>query len=173
MKATVLDGTVLGKKILFNFADLKKENMEFKFVMDVTNIDIGKIDRVVAKGKKRDAELSMNINFQGRGLDPKKELNLTGYIGIHKIGDKFANRLFKGLNERQGESKLGVVQYAVDGFALPKQFNFKLDKGLMYTTVKLERKILSQLTGVKVKNDKINFDRIPIQEFLRKVKKGK
>ncbi len=172
LNANVLDGTVLGKTILFNLADLNKDNMEFKFVMDITNIDIGKIDRITTKGKKRDAELSMNINFQGKGLDISKELNVNGYIGIHKIGDEFANRLFKGLNEEKGESKLGFAQHAVDGFNLPNKFSYKLNNGLMYVTVSMERKILSYISGTHFENNEVKFERIPIQNYLRKVGKG-
>jgi hypothetical protein len=54
---------------------------------------------------------------------------------------------------------------------LIKGFDFRLDRGLMYTTVTFTRKVLSLL--VTVDNSQITFDRIPIQEYLRKVSEEK
>jgi hypothetical protein len=73
----------------------------------------------------------------------------------------------KGLSEEQGKSKLGApVQYVVDK-SMPKSFDFRLDNGLVYTTVEFSRNLLNLL--VRVENNRIEYDRIPIQEYLRKV----
>jgi hypothetical protein len=55
----------------------------------------------------------------------------------------------------------------VDNSETVENFDFKLDKGLAYPTVKLKGKLLSVFA--KVDNDIIKFNRIPIQEYLRKV----
>jgi len=172
LKAYVLDGALYGRDILFNLADMKDDNMEFRLILDVTNIDIAKLDEPDPAKKTREAELSLNANFSGRGVNIKKELSVKGYINIYKIGEEFANRLMKGLSEEKGESKLGMVQPIVDNFMIPKGFNFNLDKGLVYTTVSFERKTVSYVTGVKVENNQIKFERMPIQEYLRKVTRG-
>ncbi len=172
LRAYVLDGALYGRDILFNLADMKPDNMEFRIVLDVTNVDIGKMDEPDPAKKTRDAELSLNANFDGRGVDIKKELNIKGFVNIYKIGEKFANRLMKGLSEEKGKSKLGLAQPIMDNFMLPKRFSFNLDKGLVYTTVSIERKTVSKLMGVSIKNDQIRFERIPIQEYLRKVARG-
>lgn len=172
LRAYVLDGALYGRDILFNLADMKPDNMEFRLVLDVTNVDIGKLDEPDPAKKTRDAELSLNANFDGSGVDIKKELNIKGFVNIYKIGEEFANRLMKGLSEEKGKSKLGVAQPIVDNFMLPKRFSFNLDKGLVYTTVDIERKTVSKLMGVSIKNDQIRFERIPIQEYLRKVARG-
>jgi hypothetical protein len=169
LKAYVLDGALYGRDILFNLADMKPDNMEFRLILDVTNVDIGKMDEPDPAKKSRDAELSLNANFDGMGVDVKKELNIKGFVNIYKIGEEFANRLMKGLSEEKGKSKLGVAQPVVDNFMLPKRFSFNLDKGLVYTTVDIERKTVSKVMGVSIKNDQIKFERIPIQEYLRKV----
>jgi hypothetical protein len=73
----------------------------------------------------------------------------------------------RGLSEEQGKSKLGApVQFVVDR-SMPKSFDFRLDNGLVNTTVEFSRNILSML--VRVGDNKIEYDRIPIQEYLRKV----
>ena len=53
----------------------------------------------------------------------------------------------------------------VDNFTKIKGFNFNLDKGLVYTTVDFERKFFSILAMVE--NNKVEFDRIPVQEYLK------
>ncbi|HDP81184.1 MAG TPA: hypothetical protein ENN21_10130 [Spirochaetes bacterium] len=169
LKATALDGAIYGRDIFFNLADMKPRNMEFRYIMDVTNVDIGVLDDPDRAAKTRDAELSLNANFSGRGLDVNRELNVQGYINIYRVGEKFANRLLKGLSEEQGKSKLGALgQFAVDNSMSVKGFNFNLDKGLVYTTVTFSRRTFGYLFGVK--DEKVEFQRMPIQEYLRKVR---
>lgn len=172
MKATVMDGSVYGRSILFNLADLRPENMEFSLILDASNINIARLDNPNPKKSDREAELSLNANFSGRGLNVKKELTASGYINIYKIGSEFANRLMRGLSEEKGKSKLGApVQFAVDNSMLIKGFDFRLDKGLIYTDVFFTGKVLSYF--VKVPNDRVSFERIPVQEYLRKVSEAK
>ncbi len=171
MKAYVLDGALYGRNILFNLSDFNQDNMEFKMILDITNVDIAKLDEPDPKKKTRDAELSLSANFSGRGLNVKKELKPVGYIEIYKIGEKFANKLMKGLSEEQGQSKLGVIgQFAMDNSMKVSTFNFNLDKGLVYATVTLSRGAIGYAFGVE--NNQIKFDRITVGEFLRKVKQG-
>jgi len=168
LKASIMDGSLYGRSILFNLADFKTENMEFNLVLDAANINIARLDEKEPKKGEKDSELSLNANFSGRGLNVKKELSATGYINIYKIGTEFANKLMKGLSQEKGKSKLGApVQFAVDNSMLIKGFDFRLDKGLVYTTVTFTRKALSLF--ITVDNSQVVFDRIPIQEYLRKV----
>lgn len=168
LRAYVLDGALYGKNIFFNLADMKQQNMEFRMLLDVTNVDIGRLDDPTAP-KTRDAELSLNANFSGRGVDVKKELNVQGNVSIYKIGEKFANRLLKGLSTEKGKSKLGGIgQFAVDNTMNVKGFNFNLDKGLVYATVTFSRRAIGYLFGVK--DEKVEFERMPVQEYLRKVR---
>ncbi len=170
MKAYVMGGALYGRNILFSLADLKTDNMEYNFTMDVTNIDIGLLDDPDPKFRKRDAELSLNAQFKGKGLNVKKEFTPAGYINIHKIGDKFANRLLKGLSTEKGKSKLGLAQFPVDNSLMVDSFNFNLDKGLVYTTVTFRRKLFGLFVGIE--QDKVQFDRITLQEYLRNILGG-
>ena len=170
LKANLIAGTLLSKNILFNLSDFKTENMEFSIAADITNMNIGLIDDPVAMLKSEEALLSLNANFSGRGVNINKELTAKGYIHIFKVGEKFANSLMKGLSVEKGKSKLGSAQFALDNTMNIESFNFNLDKGLVYTTVLLTKKSLGVI--IAVEEDKVEFDRIPIQEYLRKVSKG-
>ncbi len=172
LKASIMDGSIYGRTILFNLADFNPDNMEFNILLDVSNVNIGRLDDVKTKNISKEAELSLNANFSGKGLNVSKELTPSGNINIYKIGEEFANRLMKGLSQEKGKSKLGKpVQFAVDNSLLIQSFDFRLDKGLVYTKVKFTGKALSYF--IKVENDEVLFDRIPIQEFLRKVSEEK
>ncbi len=168
LKANVMDGSIYGRKILFNLADFNLDNMEFAINLDVSNVNIGRLDDPTKKNISKSAELSLTSNFSGKGLNVSKELNPSGNINIYEIGKKFGSRLMKGLSQEKGESKLGKpVQKVVDN-SIPRSFDFRLDKGLVYTKVKFSGEgIISKI--VKTENDEVTFDRIPIQEFLRKV----
>ncbi len=172
LKASMMDGSIYGKTILFNLADFKTKNMEFSINLDVSNVNVERLDDIESARVSKKGELSLNANFSGRGLDVKKELTPSGNISIYKIGNKFGNRLMKALSQEKGKSKLGKpVQFAVDNSMLIKGFEFRLDKGLVYTTVQFTGKALSYF--IKVENDEVVFDRIPIQEYLRKVSEAK
>lgn len=167
LKATVLDGSLFGKRILFDVADLKTANMEYLLEMDATNLDINRLDKTEQKKKTGEAELSLNANFSGRGLNINRELTASGYINIHKIGNDFASSLMKGLSETEGKSTLGIAQPVVDNTVTVRSFNFTLNKGLVYASVKFNRKAIGYLFNIQ--DDIINFERLTIQEYLRKV----
>ncbi|PKL16040.1 MAG: hypothetical protein CVV49_18330 [Spirochaetae bacterium HGW-Spirochaetae-5] len=172
LKASVMDGSISSKSILFNLADFDLKNMEFSVNLDVLNVNIGRLDDATTKNISKNAELSLNANFSGRGLDINKELTPSGNINIFRIGEEFANRLMKGLSQEKGKSKLGKpVQFALDNSMLAQSFDFRLDKGLVYTKVKFKGKALSRIFNVE--NEEVVFDRIPIQEYLRKVSEEK
>ena len=170
MKAYVMGGALYGRNILFSLSDFKTRNMEYSMVLDLTNVDIGLLDDPNPKKRRRDAELSLNAQFKGRGVDIKRELTPAGYINIHKIGEKFANKLLKGLSTEKGKSKLGIAQFPVDNSMMVDGFNFNLDKGLVYTTVSFRRKFLGFAVGVE--QNKIQFDRIKLQEYMRNILGG-
>lgn len=172
MKAYVLDGSFYGRRILFNLADMTPDNMEFMLIMDITNVDINKLDEPDPMKKTREAELSLNANFSGRGFNVQKELKPVGYVNVYKIGDQFASRLFKGLSEEKGESKIGAIgDFVVKNSVKPVGFNFTLDKGLVYATVFTRQEgVFGLLTNLE--NNEIKFDRIPLQEYLRNIFAG-
>jgi hypothetical protein len=175
MKAYILDGSLYGRQILFNLADLdfdNMDNMEFMIILDITNLDIKKLDEPDPAKKTRDAELSLNANFHGKNLNYKKELKPVGYVNIYKIGDDFASRIFKALSSKKGKSTLGpALDFALKNSVKPKGFDFKLDKGNVYSTVKFQRQGILNL-GIGVENNEIPFERMPLQEFLRNIMAG-
>ncbi|MDY6967329.1 MAG: hypothetical protein SVR08_01560 [Spirochaetota bacterium] len=171
LRAYILDGSLYGRDILFNLADMNIDNFEYRLILDLPNVDIEKLDDPNPKQKTRKAELSLNANFKGKGLDFSKKLNVKGYINIYKIGEKFANRLLKGLNSEKGESKLGIAQYVVDNTMKVDGLNYNLDKGLVYVTVGFSRRRpIGYIIGIE--RDIVKYDRIPIQEYLRGIMKG-
>ncbi len=167
MKAYVLDGSLYSRQILFNMADRKKKNMEYRLLLDLTNVDVARLDTYSTK-KRRDAELSLNANFSGTGLNFKQGINANGYINIHKIGKKFAKRLMVALSKQKGKSTLGgPVQFVVDNAMSVKSFNFRLNKGLVYTTVYFNEGPLSRVATIE--KNRVSFERIPVQEYIKKI----
>jgi len=51
-----------------------------------------------------------------------------------------------------------------------KSFDFNLDSGLMYTTVHFQRNLFGYT--ISVKDEEVKYERMPVQEFLRKVREG-
>ncbi len=168
VQATVMGGTVTLKELLFNLADLKPENMGFRVAFNVNDIDIGKLDNPSSIRIHHSSLLSMNAQMEGKNLTTGQNLDVSGTATIYKIGEQFANRLFKGLNEERGKSKLGMAQFAVDNSLIISGFDFYIDKGLVYPTVVFKRKILGAV--VTVNNERVRYERIPVMEFFNKVR---
>ncbi len=170
LKAYVLDGSFYGKNILFNLADMKARNMEYQMIMDITSMDVARLDEPDPKKKRKGGNLSMNANLSGSGIDFSRELDVKGSVHIYEIGNRFANQLLTGLNEEKGKSKLGIGQVAVDNSLRVKSFDFNLDRGLIYATVHFQRNLFGYT--ISMKDEEVKYDRVPVQEFLRKVREG-
>jgi hypothetical protein len=167
LRATLLDGTLHGKNIFFYLSDLKKRNMEYRLIIDAANIDVGLIDNPDRKRKTRETELSFNADISGRGLEFSEGMNVNGSVNIYTIGRRFANRLMRGLSQEKGKSKLGIAQPVIDNLEIPRAFYYYIDNGIMYTDVAFKKRILGYV--VSIRDDRIKFDRVPIQEYLKKV----
>ncbi|MFW5807468.1 MAG: hypothetical protein ACOCWH_00270 [Spirochaetota bacterium] len=169
-KATVMNGSIYMRDTFFYIADLNPDNMEYSLAFDATNISIGKLDN--PDKETGEAELSLTTRLSGKGVNIQENPAAEGYVTIYKIGDEFANELMQALSKKEGESKLGATQFVVDNTMNLDKFIFHLEKGNVYTTIKLERKFISRYTNVSVENDEIKYERIPIQEFLRNIGEG-
>ncbi|MFW5771134.1 MAG: hypothetical protein ACOCX9_06830 [Spirochaetota bacterium] len=170
LRAYVLNGSLYGKNLLFNLADMKTKNMEYQLILDISNIDIARLDEPNPRKKEKGTKVSMNANLSGRGIDFSRELDMKGSVHIYKIGDKFARQLLTGLNREKGKSKLGIGQIAVDNSLRVESFDFNLESGLVYTTVHFQRNLFGYT--ISVKDEEVKYERMPVQEFLRKVREG-
>lgn len=168
LQANVLGGTVTLKEVSFNLADLKPQHMEFRTILNAHDIDIGKLDKPESVKINKDSLLSLNAQVQGKNLNVGQDFDISGTINIYKVGERFANRLFKGLNEERGKSKLGMAQFAVDNSLVITGFDFYLDKGLVYPTVFFRKKVLGIF--VTVNNEEVRYERIPVIEFFNRVR---
>ncbi len=168
LQAQVLRGTVTLKELNFNLADLNPQNMEFRVALNANDIDIGKLDRPQSVRINKDALLSLNAQLVGKNLNIAQDFDISGTINIYKVGEDFANRLFKGINEERGKSKLGMGQFAVDNSLIISGFDFYMDKGLVYPTVFFRKKVLGIF--VTVNNEQVRYERIPVVEFFNRVR---
>ncbi len=168
LQAEVLRGTVTLKELNFNLADLNPQHMEFRVALNANDIDIGKLDKPESVRINKDALLSLNAQVVGKNLNIAQDFDISGSINIYKVGEDFANRLFKGINEERGKSKLGMGQFAVDNSLIITGFDFYVDKGLVYPTVFFKKKMLGIF--VTVNNEQVRYERIPVVEFFNRVR---
>ncbi|MGB4267959.1 MAG: AsmA family protein [Spirochaetota bacterium] len=168
LQAKVLHGSVTLKELNFNLADLNPQHMEFRVALNVNDIDIGKLDKPESVRINKDSLLSLNALVVGKNLNIAQDFDISGSINIYKVGEDFANRLFKGINEERGKSKLGMGQFAVDNSLIITGFDFYMDKGLVYPTVFFRKKVLGIF--VTVNNEQVRYERIPVVEFFNRVR---
>lgn len=169
-KSTVMNGSIYLRNTFFYVADFSMENMEYNLMFDAVNLDIGKLDN--PDKETREADISLTTRISGKGLNVAENLTTEGTVEIYKIGNQIANELMKVMSEKEGESKLGATQFVVDNTMDVDRFIFYIDKGNVYATVKLEQKLISQLTFTQIENNEIKYERIPVQEFLSSIMGG-
>ncbi len=168
VRARVLKGTITLKELNFNLADLNPKNMEFRMMLNANDIDIGTLDKPESVKINKDSLLSLNAQVAGKNLNIAEDFDISGSVNIYKVGEQFANRLFKGINEERGKSKLGMAQFAVDNSLIITGFDFYIDKGLVYPTVLFRKKVLGVF--VTVNNERVRYERIPVIEFFNRVR---
>ncbi len=167
LQASVLGGSLTMKDTLFYLADFSVDNMEYNLGLDIVNMNMGRLDR--PDSTATDAYLSLTSSVSGKGVDFSKKISSKGNINIYKVGEKVAGKLMKGLQDEKGRSKIGSTQTVVDNTMSIQGFDFYMDGGNVYTTVKLDPRTVARASGIRIQNNQIKYDRIPIQEFMRSV----
>jgi hypothetical protein len=161
LQARVLDGQLIGKDTLFYLGNLDPKKMQYQLKLNLINIDMAALDQTLVKKQQEGGLLSAFVNLSGQdpaAADPR------GYIIVNKIGPDIAKEVMEALNEKEGESKLGIAQPIVDRSTIPKSFEFRLGDGNIYTTVKFRRGAFS--TVADLHPSELKYSRIPIQEFI-------
>ncbi|MEM7180182.1 MAG: hypothetical protein AAF518_04675 [Spirochaetota bacterium] len=162
LRIHTLGGTIYGKDILFNVGRGKKEEMEYAAVLQVKDVDLKEM--LPEKTKKRfdEGEIKADMNIQGGNLsDPLNNLKL--FFSIYQIGEDFGKSAINIISPENVLRDWVVGNYKVD------KVEVELSKGLVYANILFQRSILSSLL-VKIKDNKISQERIPLANFLKRAK---
>ena len=121
----------------------------------------------VGSGSAKASELNMNMEFEGTGLDPAKEINLGGHLYITKIGSKFADNVLNSFDPKGTDKSIQDTKKLLKWGYKPKLISFEIKHGNMYPSIHLVKgNFLTKLIPLNLSGGKIELARIPIKFFL-------
>jgi len=121
----------------------------------------------IGSGSAKASELNMNMEFEGKGLDPAKEINLGGYLYITKIGSKFADNVLNSFDPKGTDKSIQDTKKLLKWGYKPKLISFEIKHGNMYPSIHLVKgNFFTKLIPLNLSGGKIELARIPIKFFL-------
>lgn len=152
-------GTVDGRSVFFNLADLKPENMELGLNVQIQDLDL----EPFLPGRNRyEAEISGDLKWKTSSL--KNFLyNTEALVSIHEIQDDFSGFVTRILLPTQ------VAALIVNNTLSIPRIRAEVKGGLVYSYVSVRRGgALGYL--VKPGGEEIKQERMPIAQFLERAK---
>ena len=152
-------GTIDGRSLFFNLADLKSEHMECGMNLQIQDLDL----EPFLPGRNRyEAEISGDVKWKTASL--KDFLyNTEALVSIHKIQDDFSGFVTRILLPTQ------VAALIVNNTLSIPRIRAEVKGGLVYSYVSVRRGgALGYL--VKPGGDEIKQERMPIAQFLERAK---
>ncbi|MCB1166265.1 MAG: hypothetical protein KDK33_08935 [Leptospiraceae bacterium] len=158
----VPDGTIQGRRIFFNAANLAPANMEYAGFLQLHNLNLAPF--FPDSDSTFDGIVSGDLSITGRDLsDPIRNTNLR--LSVYRISEEFTGFAVRLLLPSD------VLAYAVNNTLKIPAIQVELKGGLIYTSVKVERPTgLSLSLLVRPSEEEIRQERIPLAEFLERAR---
>ncbi|MCB1169087.1 MAG: hypothetical protein KDK25_02075, partial [Leptospiraceae bacterium] len=158
----VSDGTIQGKRIFFNAADLAPANMEYAGFLQIHNLNLAPF--FPDSDSSFDGIVSGDLSVTGRDLsDFIRNTNMR--LSIYRISEEFTGFAGRLLIPND------VIAFAVNNTLEIPAIQVELKGGLIYTSVKVKRpSLLSLSLVVRPSEEEIRQERIPLAEFLERAR---
>ncbi|MCB1190889.1 MAG: hypothetical protein H7A23_04205 [Leptospiraceae bacterium] len=161
LKIHTLNGIVFGKNILFNVGDGSLKNMEYAATLQFKDLDLKELLPQKSRESIDDGKIKADINISGKNLDdPINNLNL--FFSVFQIGKDFGKSAIKIVSPESIITDYLVSSYNVD------KINIELSRGLVYAKVLFKKWSLLSTLFLKVEDDKIVQERMPLANFLKR-----
>ena len=156
------DGTIQGKRIFFNAADLAPANMEYAGFLQIHNLNLAPF--FPDSDSNFDGIISGDLSFSGRDLsDFIRNTNMR--LSVYRISEEFTGFAVRLLIPND------AIAFAVNNTLEIPAIQVELKGGLIYTSVKVKRpSLLSLSVLVRPSEEEIRQERIPLAEFLERAR---
>ena len=158
----VRDGTIQGRRIFFNAADLAPAHMEYAGFLQIHNLNLAPF--FPDSDSSFDGIISGDLSFSGRDLsDPIRNTNMR--LSVYRISEEFTGFAVRLL------IPIDALAFAVNNTLEIPAIQVELKGGLIYTSVKVKRpSLLSLSVLVRPSEEEIRQERIPLAEFLERAR---
>jgi hypothetical protein len=120
-----------------------------------------------ATGEERKGIINGNLNFQGKGLDPDKKIDLEGFFNITEIEPKVADNLLRSLDPQGLDPGIKSTRTLINHGFKPKLMSFRLQHGYFYPSIPLSQPWYFPL---RISGGNIELNRLPMEFFLERAK---
>lgn len=160
LRIYTLNGIIFGKNMLFNIGNGDTEKMEYATTLQIKNIDLKQLLPPKSRKSIDDGKIKADLNISGKNLtSPIDNLNL--YFSVFKIGEDFGKSAIKIVSPESILTDYFAGSYNVD------KINVELSRGLVYVSILFQKSFFSTVI-LKVEDDKIVQERMPLANFLKR-----
>lgn len=120
----------------------------------------------VGRGSARESELNLNMELNGAGIDFQKEIDVTGFLYITKIGSRFTDNVLSSLDPKGTDKSIQGTKRLLRWGYKPKLISFEIKHGNLYPSIHLTKgNFLTKLIPLNLSGGKIELARIPVKFF--------
>lgn len=160
-KGWIASGSLAGKDIFFNLADLDKKNMEAAMRIQVKELDLEPF--LPSSQSSYDGIISADIKVAIDSFATPL-YNTKAYISVFKISREFSGFVTRVLMPAK------IVALLVRNTLEIPRINVELKNGLVYSAIKVNRARLFPGLFIAPGSDEIKQERMPLAKFLDKAK---
>ena len=162
LKISTLDGVIFGKDFIVNVGSGDPSKIQYNAVLQVRDIDLKQILSPASRKKIKDGKLKGDINISGQNLtDPVANVDL--FFSIYQIGEDFGRSAVNIVSPTNFVTDRIINSYSVN------KIEVEINHGLVYARVLFNKSLMNSLL-FQVENDRIQQERIPLANFLKRAK---
>ncbi|MFZ5517386.1 MAG: AsmA family protein [Candidatus Zhuqueibacterota bacterium] len=163
------DGNMAGMLTL-NAHTGEPENIEWKIKADLSRLNSARLLPSTRRSEK-DADLNLNLELHGLGVDPATRLDVAGYLYVTKIGPQFTDNVLQSLDPKGIDKSIQDTRTLLNWGYKPRLISFEIKHDNLYPSIHLVKgKLLTKLIPLNLAGgNKIELARIPIKFFLANV----
>lgn len=160
------DGNMAGL-VSVNVGAGEPDDIQWKVKADLSRLNSAKL-LPSARGKEKNAELNLNLELEGQGVDPASRLDVKGYLYVTKIGPQFTDNVLQSLDPKGIDKSIQDTRMLLNWGYKPRLISFEIKHDNLYPSIHLVKgKFLTKLIPLNLAGgNKIELARIPIKFFL-------
>lgn len=151
-------GTIYGKQIYYNLANLKMENQGYGMHLQVKQFDLAPY----LKGAQEGNDGIISGDIQATGHDLREPLyNTRARVSIHRLSTEFSGFVTRIM------VPVDMVAWAANSTLVIPSVRVELKEGLVYSSITVRRGGVFSLM-IRPDTEEIKQDRVPLARFLER-----
>lgn len=140
------------------------DSLAYGFSLDVARINSAAL---LSSGKdlKAESELNATARFTGQGIDFTREVDVSGYFHITKIGPQFASTLLLGMDPKGRDRNIRLTRRLLNMGWKPRLFSFEMRHGYVYPSLVLDQPWYSPIRLP----EQMGLGRLPLAFFIQNI----